>query len=112
MKFLPQSLWAKILLLLIPICILSYRIWMPYLLHLIGFVESNANTIQGLEALIQIGMFILWPIIWVIDRCLIKSNDSNTTQTTSSKYSVTSEYTGAVGENNTVHMTINKKKTE
>jgi hypothetical protein len=104
--------------------------WFPSLLKFSGFINTNSDLIQGLEALLQIlilagGFLLLVSRIWSSNDSTSNSrpNRSQTPKATggieqdlrnvqAGKYSSYSKNTGAVGENNTVYMNINNTLSE
>lgn len=101
--------------------------WFPNLLKFLGFINTNSDLIQGVEAFLQ--------ILILVGGCLLllrklglnsgynsdlkithspvaskaTSNQAGTSNTQTSKYSVHAENIGAVGENNFIRMDINDK---
>jgi len=97
---------------------LTTSFWLPQGLRLIGIVNINTDTIQGVESFLQIGILVIGTLLGIGRWLFIKGKENQVHPTTSqnnpsqhsqsSKYSVNSEYTGAVGDNTTVNMTINE----
>jgi len=103
--------------------------WFPSLLKFSGFIDTNSDLIQGLEAFLQIlilagGLLLLVRRIWLSndstsDSRLKPSQEPKATgdqagysNAQAGKYSIHSENIGAVGENNTVLMNINDTSSE